>query len=286
MSGPLPALRLDAHVHLWDPSAGVYPWLTPDLGPLYDRFTAGQAAFQLAGAGVSRAVLVQAADSAVDTQSMLDVAEAHDWVAGVVGWVNLEDPAGAAQALERWSESPAFCGVRQLVHDDARDDVLDLPAVRGTLKVLAAQDVPLDVPDAFPRQLGGATRAAAAVPDLVVVVDHLAKPPRGTDAFTVWERDLREIARHDNVVAKVSGLELAGQPWTVEAVRPAWDIALDAFGPERLRFGSDWPMTVTGEGYAGTVSVVGSLIAELSSNEQADVWWRTGSRTYHLDLTG
>ena len=276
--------RLDTHLHLWDPELGVYTWLTPDRGPLYAAFTPERAEAELRAAGVDRAVLVQAADSPTDTRALLAVAETHDWVAGVVGWVDLEEPDGAAAALAEWSESPAFCGIRQLVHDDPRDDVLGLPSVQPTLKILAAQGIPLDVPDAFPRQLGGALQAASAVGDLVVVLDHLAKPPRGSSDLSAWERRLREIARLDNVVAKVSGLELTGQPWSADALRPVWDVALDAFGTTRLMFGSDWPITVTGSGYDGTVSVLAELIGELSPDERADLWWRTGSRTYRLGL--
>ncbi|MGW5237299.1 amidohydrolase family protein [Monashia sp. NPDC004114] len=277
-------LRLDTHLHLWDPTLGVYTWLTPDHGPLYAAFTPERAEAELRSARVDRAVLVQAADSAADTRAMLEVAQAHDWVAGVVGWVDLEDPGGAEAALAEWAASPAFCGIRQLVHDDPRDNMLGLTSVQQTLKILAAQGIPLDVPDAFPRQLEGARQAAQAVDDLVLVVDHLAKPPRGTKDLDAWERAVREVAQHENVVAKVSGLELAGQPWSADAVRSVWDIALDAFGTSRLMFGSDWPITVTGSGYAGTVMVLGELIGELSPDEQADLWWRTGSRTYRLGL--
>lgn len=252
------------------------------LGPLHTAFTPAQAAVELAGSGIQRAILVQVADSAADTAAMLEVAADHDWVTGVIGWLDLEDPDGVDAELERWSGSPYLCGVRQLIHDDPRDDLLDLPHVRTTLKALAARGIPFDVPDAFPRQLGGATQAAAELDGLVIVVDHLAKPPRGTETMGEWERQLREVAVRENVVAKVSGLERAGQPWSLDAVRSIWEIALDAFGTSRLMFGSDWPMTVTGVGYAGTVNVVGDLIGELSPDEQADLWWRTGSRVYRL----
>lgn len=201
------ATRLDTHLHLWDPALGVYYWLTPDLGPLHVAFTPEAAVAELRAAGVDRAVLVQAADAASDTQAMLDVAVSHDWVAGVVGWIDLEDAATAEAALELWSGWSSLCGVRQLVHDDPRRDVLDLPAVRATMGIIAAHGIPLDVPDAFPRQLGGATRAANLIDDLVIVVDHLAKPPRGTAAMGDWEAQLREIATYENVFAKVSGLE-------------------------------------------------------------------------------
>lgn len=277
-----PTSRLDTHLHLWDPALGVYSWLTPDLGCLHAAFTPDQAAVELRAGGIQQAILVQAADSAADTASMLEVAATHDWVAGVIGWLDLENPDVAASALEKWAGSGPLCGVRQLIHDDPRDDVLDLPEVRATLASLAAHGIPLDVPDAFPRQLSGAARAASEVDGLVVVIDHLAKPPRGTAAMGQWKTRMREIATHENVVAKVSGLEQPGQPWSVDAVRPVWQTALDAFGTSRLMFGSDWPMTVTGTGYPGTVAVIGALINELSPDEQDDLWWRTGSRVYRL----
>lgn len=277
-----PASRLDTHLHLWDPALGVYSWLTPDLGSLYAAFTPDQAAAELTAGGIDQAILVQAADSGLDTAAMLEVAATHDWVAGVIGWIDLENADEATVELEKWTGSGPLCGVRQLIHDDPRDDVLDLPQVRATLSSIAAHGIPLDVPDAFPRQLGGAARAASDVDGLVVVIDHLAKPPRGTEAMGQWETQLREIATHENVVAKVSGLEQAGQPWSVDAVRPLWEVALDAFGTSRLMFGSDWPMRVTGAGYPATVNVIGELIGELSPDEQADLWWRTGSRVYRL----
>lgn len=274
--------RLDAHLHLWDPALGVYDWLTPDLGPLCAPFTAEQAKAELSAAGIHGAVLVQAADSVLDTAAMLDIAVGSDWVLGVVGWLDLEDSEGAHERVDEWASSPHLCGVRQLIHDDSRADVLDLPTVRATLATLAAHGIPLDVPDAFPRQLGGALAAAQQVDDLVLVVDHLAKPPRDTEAMDAWERQLREIAAHDSVVAKVSGLEIPDHEWSVQALRPVWEIALDSFGPQRLMFGSNWPMSVTGSGYIGTLGVLGELISELSPDEQDDVWWQTATRVYGL----
>jgi L-fuconolactonase len=279
-------VRLDTHLHLWDPAVGVYSWLKPGHGPLYAAFGPDDARAELEAAGVDAAVLVQAADSTVDTERMLAVADTHAWVAGVVGWVDLEKPDRARAELERLGDHPAFCGVRQLVHDDPRPDVLGLPAVRATLRLLVSRGVPFDVPDAFPRHLEAATRVAAEVDDLVVVLDHLAKPPRGTGRFGEWERQIRAAARHGNVVAKLSGLAVPGAPWTLDSLQPVWDVVLDAFGPTRLMYGSDWPVTVAGAGYSGTASLLGELVAQLSPSEQDDVWWRTGNRVYSLDLGG
>jgi L-fuconolactonase len=276
-------MRVDAHLHLWDPALGVYDWITPELGPLNRAFTADEAQKVLADNGIDAAVLVQAADSTADTDAMLLAAADHPWVAGVVGWLDLEDDAGAAETLDRWGVDPVLSGVRQLVHDDPRADLLERPEVLRTLREVAARGLAFDVPDAFPRHLGQAAMIAERVPELVVVVDHLGKPPRNdTAAMELWERQLREVASHDNTVAKVSGLGLAGAAYAADALRPVWDVALEAFGPDRLMLGSDWPVSLLHAPYAETVGVLADLVGELSEPEQADLWSGTATRTYRL----
>lgn len=281
-----PAPRVDAHLHIWDLTESRYAWLTPDLGPLYATFTAEQARAELDRAGVEQAVLVQAEDSERDTELMLAVAEDHSWVAGVVGWVRLDEPELAAAQLDRWSQHRAFCGVRHLVHDDPRDDFLALEPVRRSLSLLGRRGVPFDIPDAWPRHLGAAAELAAALPQLRVVVDHLGKPPFGDAGWTAWRGTLAQVARRDNTVAKVSGLQVPGRPFTVETVRPAWDAALELFGPDRLIWGSDWPMTVRTGGYVGTWRVMSALVGELSPAEQAWVLGDTAASVYGLSRRG
>jgi L-fuconolactonase len=269
---------VDSHLHLWDRAAGGYAWIPP--GSPFDRtFTIDDARAELAAAGVDAAVLVQAEASVADTHAMLAVT-ADPLVAGVVGWVRLEDPATAEAQLADYGDR--LCGVRHLVHDDPRDDFLDLPGVRTSLRLLADAGLPLDVPDAWPRHLAALAALADALPDLTIVVDHLGKPPRGTDAMAAWERALRDVAARPRTVAKVSGLQQPGQPFTAEALRDVWGVALDAFGPARLMYGGDWPMTVPAGGYGPHWAVVRGLIGELSAAEQADVLAGTAAQTYSL----
>jgi L-fuconolactonase len=277
-----PAPRVDAHLHLWDLDRSAYSWITPELGPLHTTITAERARAELDAAGVDRAVLVQAEDSTADTEFMLEVAGQHDWVAGVVGWVRLDDTATAAEQLDRWLAHPAFRGVRHLVHDDPRDDFLALPAVRESLGLLARAGVPFDVPDAWPRHLAAVADLAAALPELTVVLDHLGKPPVEQGDFVVWRSRVAEIAAAPNTVAKVSGLQVRGRPTTVAGVRPAWEAALELFGPDRLLWGSDWPMTLLTDGYAATWDVAAALIGELTTDEQARVLCGTATRVYRL----
>jgi L-fuconolactonase len=266
---------VDAHLHIWDLRRSEYSWLTPELGPLYATFTPEQAAAELEAAGITSAVLVQAEDSLRDTELMLEAAARHPWIAGVVGWVPLDDPAAA----ERRLADTRLCGVRHLVHDDPRDDFLSLETVRTSLRLLAAQGIPFDVPDAWPRHLA----AVAELPeDLVVVVDHLGKPPFGAPEWDRWHATLAAVAARPNTVAKVSGLQVPGTPFTVAHVRPAWEAALELFGPGRLMWGSDWPLTVLTGGYAQAWDVMSSLIAELSPGEQVQVTSYTAASVYKL----
>jgi L-fucono-1,5-lactonase len=274
---------VDAHLHLWDLGRSRYPWITPALGPLHADITAEQARAELDGCGVRQAVLVQADDTEADTRFLVEVAQRCDWVAGVVGWVQLDEPAVAAGQLERWGSGRAVCGIRHLVHDDPRDDFLELPTVRTSLRLLADAGFPLDVPDAWPRHLGAVAELAAALPELTVVVDHLGKPPpAGPEQQKAWRDVLARVAGRPNTVAKVSGLQTPGHPFTVDTVRPAWETGLELFGPDRLMWGSDWPMTLLTAGYAGTWQVMSALIGELSPDEQRSLLGDTARRVYRL----
>jgi L-fuconolactonase len=276
------AAVIDAHLHLWDLQRSAYSWITPEHGPLHTTITADRAAGELAAVGVERAVLVQAEDSVTDTEFMLDVAAGHDWVAGVVGWVQLDDPAVAAAQLDRFAADPAFRGVRHLVHDDPRDDFLALPSVRTSLGQLAERGLPFDVPDAWPRHLAATAELAEALPGLTVVLDHLGKPPHGSSDFPSWREAFAAVAACPNTVAKVSGLQVRGEAFTVTGIRPSWEAALELFGPNRLLWGSDWPMTLLTAGYDGTWDVMAELVGELSPEEQSKILAGTAQRVYGL----
>lgn len=278
--------EIDAHLHLWERSRGGYRWITPELGPLYADITAERARTELDGCGVRRAVLVQADDTAADTEYMIGVARAHDWVAGVVGWVRLDETDEATRQLERWLATGRLCGIRHLVHDDPRDDFLALPTVRRSLSALAAAGLPFDVPDAWPRHLAGVAELADDLPELTVVVDHLGKPPADGSERAAWRRVLTAVAARPNTVAKVSGLQAPGRPVTLAGTRPVWETALELFGPERLMWGSDWPMTLLTDGYAGTWAVLSSLIGELTPAEQQQLLGGTAGHVYRLATMG
>jgi L-fuconolactonase len=243
---------VDSHQHFWDLEAVEYPWLVPDYGPIFRTFTPAELEPQLVTAGVDRTVLVQAANSYEDTDSMLRQAAAHAWIGAVVGWVPLEDAAEAARILdERYLRDPWFKGVRHLNHEEPDPDWLVRPAVIDGLEVLQERDVPYDVVAVYPLHLRHVPTLAQACPDLRMVIDHLAKPPIVSGDYAGWKADLRAAAEYPNVHAKISGLNTAADwgTWTgADLVEPI-GFALEVFGPDRLMFGSDWPVAILAGDY-------------------------------------
>ena len=256
---------VDSHQHFWDLEKVEYPWLVPDYGPIYRTFTPAELEPQLQAAGIDRTVLVQAANSFEDTDSMLAQAGAHEWIGAVVGWVPLEDPAAAAQALDRYAANPWFKGVRHLNHEEADPDWLVRPAVIDGLKLLQERDMTFDVISVYPLHLGHVPALASACPDLPMVIDHLAKPPIASGDYDAWKADMRTAAAFPNVYAKVSGLNTAADPerWTGADLVESIGFAIEVFGAERLMFGSDWPVAILAGDYAKVWAETNAALDEL-----------------------
>ncbi|HXH33830.1 MAG TPA: amidohydrolase family protein [Plantibacter sp.] len=272
---------IDAHLHLWNRDGG-YRWLDAAPEALREDFSVEQARAELDAAGVDRAVLVQADDTEADTAFLLDTGDAHPWIAGVVGWVPIDDATRAEAMLDRLADRRSLRGVRQLLHDDPRDGLLLAPDGRRLAALLAERGLTLDIPNAYPRLLADATTLARAVEGLTVVIDHLAKPPSDAGPFEAWSAELVAAAALPNTVAKVSGLCEAGRPFTASDARRAWELALDQFGPDRLMLGGDWPVSVTSGGYAQVWQELTSLLDELSPAERGSLLGGTATRVYGL----
>lgn len=275
------SLRVDAHHHVWDLSSGLYDWPTSAEPAIHRTVTADELASELARAGIEATVLVQAADSLADTDAMLAAQDQHPWIAGVVGWLPLDDPQGLARELDM--RRGRLNGMRHLVNSEADPEWLLRPEIQPGLALLSEAGLPFDVVAVFPEHLRLVPAVAAAHPEMTLVIDHLAKPPFRADGWSEWVAQMQRAAALPNVRAKVSGLDTAAGPgWTVDELRPAWDVALDTFGPQRLIFGSDWPVCLLVSSYGDVVAATRALAAELTSAEQERVFGGTAVEVYRL----
>ena len=282
------AVIVDAHLHLWDPVRHRYDWLGPEHAPIDRVVTAEEALGVLRADGVGRAVLVQAADTAEDTDAMLAAARAHPEIVGVVAHLPLEDPAATALRLDELVRESLVVGVRVLIHDRADPEWLLRPPVRESLELVERAGLALDLPAVLPAHLAMLPELVERHPALMIVVDHLGKPPVGAAGpwrTGEWERLIRRSAALGTVVAKVSGFQSLGADpaaWSIEQLRPFVATALDAFGPDRLLFGGDWPVAELAGGYGRAIRAVRVLLEDLAEPDRAAVLGGTAARVYGL----
>lgn len=286
--------RVDSHQHFWQLARGDYRWLRPDvpeLVALCRDFLPEHLQPKLQAHGVHQTVLVQAADSEDETEFLLGLAAAHPMIGAVVGWVDLSRRESQA-TLERWAQHPKFRGVRPMLQDLPQVDWIDHAPHPDVVRTLVRLGLRLDAL-VKPWHLDALLRFARAHPELPVVIDHAAKPQLAqgwsADWAAPWRSRMGELALLPHVACKFSGLltetsEAArGDPVaSVDALRPVWDSLLQWFGPERVMWGSDWPVSTLAADYRGWIDVGARLIGELSAADQAHVWHASATRFYGL----
>ncbi|WP_422647012.1 aldo/keto reductase [Actinoalloteichus caeruleus] len=281
-----PAGRVDAHHHVWRLGDRPQPWIDPvGMAAIHRDFTLGDLRPVAEARGVTATVLVQTVPDPGETEELLALADSDDLVSGVVGWVDLAG-GGVADELERLRGLPGgrrLVGVRHGVQDEVDERWLCRPEVRRGLRAVADAGLVFDLLT-LPRQLPAAVETVSASPDLTFVLDHLSKPAIARGAVRDWESDLRRLARSPNVCCKLSGLvtEADHERWSVEDLRPYVTVALDAFGPHRVLFGSDWPVCLLAAEYGTVVATAEELTRELGAAERAAVFGGTARRVYGL----
>jgi L-fuconolactonase len=276
---------VDAHHHVWDPASADYPWLTDELAVIRRRFTPDDLTPELAEAGIDATVLVQTRASLAETAEFLAIAGATPFIRGVVGWVDLTDPA-VGEAIATLRAGPGgerLVGIRHQAHDEpdpawlVREDV-----VRG-IRAVGAAGLAYDLL-VRPRELPAALQLTRNLPEVRFVIDHLAKPPIATGELEPWRGLMRPFASLGHVACKVSGLvtEAAWSSWTPADLQPYVDHALEVFGPSRLLFGSDWPVCLLAATYGQVVEAALTTLSGLDVTEQAAVMGGNATRIYGL----
>jgi L-fuconolactonase len=259
---------VDAHQHFWNPARLAQGWMTGEHEAINRAFEPPDLEPLLAAAGVAATVLVQSAADDRDTDYMFELADGVPWVGAVTAWCRLDD-AGAAQArLDALAAHAKLRAIRHLIHAEADPHWLLRAGVQPALALLEERGLLLELPAVFPDHLGDVPELARRYPALTLVVDHLGKPPLGSSEMPAWQGQLERAAACGNVVAKVSGLNtMAPRPdWDAGDLEPAVRAALDAFGFERLMFGSDWPVALLNGSYERvffeTTSAIRSVAGE------------------------
>ncbi|WP_166303308.1 amidohydrolase family protein [Bradyrhizobium sp. 2S1] len=272
-------IRIDAHHHVWTLARADYGWLTPERGPIYRDFGLSDLMPRLAAAEIDGTILVQAAPTEAETAFMLDVAKGSDLVRGVVGWIDF-DADDAATRIDAIAGRELLVGLRPMVQDIADDDWLLRPELAAPLEAMAQYGLVFDAL-VLPRHLPRLVQVVDRHPDLQFVLDHFGKPNLATGDIAAWKDDIASLAARANVVCKLSGLATEAAPnWQVADLREAVDHALACFGPQRMLWGSDWPVVNLAGGYARWFAAAESLLADLSSEARAAIFGGNAARVY------
>jgi len=275
-------MRIDAHQHFWNYSAADYPWIGAGMERLARDFGPVDLVAVASGQGVTGSVAVQARQSLEETRWLLGLADESPFIKGVVGWVDLRS-GPLAEEIAVFAKHEKFVGVRHVVQDEPDPRfLLGHAFVRG-LRQLHPFGLVYDLL-LYPPQLPAAIELAGLLPEQPFVLDHLAKPRIKAGEIAEWRRDIEALAAHKNVACKLSGLltEAAWRQWKREDFTPYLDVALAAFGPERLMFGSDWPVCLLSGEYEEVVGIIDGFMSTLTPTEQSLIWGDTACRMYRL----
>ncbi|WP_321867234.1 amidohydrolase family protein [Paraburkholderia tropica] len=278
---------IDAHQHYWDPARGDYGWLTPESRTLYRPFLSADLAPLRAACGVARTVLVQAAQTVEETRWLLDLARDDASIAGVVGWVPLDD-ARAPALIAELARAPKLRAVRPMLQDLSDDDWIANADTARAVDALIAHDLAFDAL-IFTRHARALETFLERHPALRVVIDHGAKPPirdggAAAPGYAAWSHAIARLARFPQVFCKVSGLATEAAPgWSDETLRPWIAHLLACFGARRLMWGSDWPVLNLNGDYARWHDCAQHLFADLTDDERAAIFGGNAAAFYRLD---
>ncbi|MCA9066555.1 MAG: amidohydrolase family protein [Planctomycetaceae bacterium] len=285
MEGVKPMI-IDAHQHFWKLDLPFdYAWLhEPQHEPICQNFLPETLKPHLRNTGVQKTVFVQTQHNVEENRWVLGMARQHDFIAGVVGWVDLAS-ADCEKQLEEFKDNPKFVGIRHITQGEPDENFIVRPDVIRGLKTLEKHGVPFDLLF-FVQHLRHAPTLAAQLPNLRMVVDHLSKPKIKAGDIDDWRKDIQAAAACENIYCKLSGMvtEADWSMWKPADLKPYVETALEAFGPERCMFGSDWPVCELAATYEEVYEALVTCLGALSETEKARILGGTATEFYDLQL--
>lgn len=273
---------VDSHHHFWRYDPAEYGWISDSMRALRRDFLPADLRREIEAAGVDGVVSVQARQTVSETRALLAHARENDFIRGVVGWVPLVDPAVRA-TLEELAQDPCLRACRHVLQDEPDDDYMLREDFNDGVRAVTAAGLVYDIL-IFERHLPQTLEFVDRHPNQVFVLDHIGKPRIRDGSFGAWRAAIRDLARRPNLYCKISGMvtEADWERWSEAELAPYMDAVLDAFGPRRLMYGSDWPVCLTAVGYARWFELVARFAARLSADEHDRVLGRTAIEAYRL----
>jgi L-fuconolactonase len=278
--------HIDSHQHFWHYNPAEHVWMNDQMGCLKRDYLPDDLAPLLKSVGFDGSIVVQARQNLEETRWLLELADGHDFIKGVVGWVNLRSTELAAQ-LETFSKHPKLVGVRHVVHDEPDDEFMLRPEFRRGIACLKDYGLTYDLL-LFPKHLPVAVKLAEEFPEQPFVLDHIAKPAIAEGLLSPWREDLRSLAAFPTVFCKLSGMvtEAKWNDWRPADFHTYLDIVIDAFGTDRVMIGSDWPVCTLSGDYPSTMGVVTEYVRKFSPEIQSAILGGNCARFYGIGSAG
>lgn len=272
---------IDAHQHFWIYDPDEYDWISDGMHRLKHDFLPENLIEIFQRNDVNGCIAVQARSKLEETDCLLSLADEFDWIKAVVGWLDLFS-TDREEILDKYRDRAKLKGFRHIVQAEP-DDFLTRVEVQEAIRLIGKKGFAYDIL-IFPPQLPAAVSLLKTCPDQHFILDHLAKPYIKDKKLEPWKKDLKELATFENVWCKLSGLitEAEWDTWIYEDIRPYLDVALEAFGPDRLMFGSDWPVCTLSGTYDQVKAVVERWATTLSETEQTHFWYQNSVEAYKL----
>ncbi len=275
-------MKIDAHQHFWEYNAAKHSWINDEMAVLKQDFLPKQLWAELGASKIDGCVAVQADQTEAETDFLLDLASRNDFIKGIVGWVDLRSTT-LKERLEHYKSHTKLVGFRHVVQDEPDVNFMLGEAFKRGIGELGAFGYTYDIL-IFPTQMEAAEKIVAAYPNQKFVIDHIAKPYIAKGAMEPWKSNMKAIASHENVSCKVSGMitEADWKNWNYDQLLPYLDMVFESFGPERIMFGSDWPVCLLAGKYSAVKSIVAHYVEAMSDDEQEMIWGKTAQMFYGL----
>lgn len=276
-------MRIDSHQHYWKVDRGDYHWMTPQVPVLCRDYLPRDLHPLLMQHGIQKTVVVQAAQTLAETDFLLDLAAADDSIAGVVGWLDMESPDFPKQ-FKQYRRSPKFIGIRPMLQDIPDDKWILRPRVLAALRLIADADFPFEFLT-YPRHLPFVLQTLESVPGLRAVIDHVSKPEIRAGKLEPWKTWIGQASQHEKLYCKLSGMitEADHRHWSASDLRPYVEHVMECFGPDRVMFGSDWPVCLLAGSYDQVITAMKELLSPaLNEDTEQKIFGANAAQFYKL----